>query len=72
MSRADHLTWAKKRATDVVKSGDIKGGYASMVSDMQKHPELAGHMAIEFGMLNLMAGNLDAESDMLRFIDGFA
>jgi hypothetical protein len=71
MTRAEHLAWAKKRAVEIVKSGDINGGYASMASDLLSHSELSGHIAIDLGMLQMIGGNLGTEALMIDFIDGF-
>lgn len=35
-SRDEHLAWCKKRALEILDSGDIDGARASMISDLQK------------------------------------
>lgn len=57
IGRAEHLEWCKDRALQYVDSGDLTNAYASMVSDLNKHPETKGHAAIELGMMMLMAGH---------------
>jgi hypothetical protein len=69
--RKEHLAWCKKRALEYVAAGDLSNAYASMVSDLSKHPETEGHVAIELGMLMMMAGNLKTPSEMKSFIEGF-
>ena len=38
-TRADHLNWAKQRALKYVELGDLPNALASMMSDLEKHPE---------------------------------
>lgn len=71
MTREQHLDWCKKRAIQELDAGDISGAYASMASDLSKHPETDGHAAIQLGMMMLMSGHLSSPDDMRRFIDGF-
>lgn len=71
MSRTEHLQWCKKRALEYASNGDLTGAYASMISDMQKHSETKNHPAIRLGMMLLMAGKLDTQSKMEKFIEGF-
>lgn len=70
-SRAEHLAWCKKRALEYVDAGDNNQAYASMVSDMRKHPETENHIAIMLGMQLLVAGHLEGERQMREFIEGF-
>lgn len=71
MTRADHLAWCKQRALEYCDKGDVGQAFASMASDMDKHPETAGHKAIEIGILMLMSGALSSAPEMRRFIEGF-
>lgn len=71
MTREQHLAWCKERAIRELEHGDISGAYASMASDLGKHPETQGHAAIQLGMMMLMGGQLSSAQDMRRFIDGF-
>ena len=68
MTRQEHLDWAKKRAIEYLNSGDTTGAFSSMASDLQKHPETAGHVGIKLGLLLMMTGNLH---DMRKWIEGF-
>jgi hypothetical protein len=71
MTRQEHLEWCKKRANEYLDRGDVQNAYASMASDLNKHPETAGHQAIQLGMMLMMSGNLSSEREMRKFIDGF-
>jgi len=69
--RQEHLGWCKKRAIEYVDAGDVQQAYASMVSDLGKHPETREHAAIALGMALLMKGYLDSQTKMRDFINGF-
>lgn len=71
MERSEHMKWCKDRAREIAVSGDIAGAYASMVSDLRKHPETEGHQAIELGMMLMIGGHLSSKDEMVEFIDGF-
>jgi len=71
ISRADHLAWCKKRALVYVDHGDMRQAFASMGSDLGKHPETADHGGLELGFMMLMGGHLDSQAEMRRFIEGF-
>ena len=71
MTRQEHMEWCKKRALEYVDSGDINGGYASMVSDLRKHSETEDHVAIQLGMMLLMGSKLSTKEEMRKFIEGF-
>lgn len=51
--------------------GDVNQAFASMGSDLGKHPETANHAAIQLGMMMLMGGHLDTPQQMREFIEGF-
>lgn len=70
MTKAAHLKWAKERAMEYVKQNDIINAMASIASNLQKHPETRGHLAMQL-MTNLyLAGHLDDMLAMANFIDG--
>ena len=71
MNRQEHLQWCKDRALKYVDNGDLRNAFASMSSDMQKHPETENHSAIELGMQMMMAGMLNTPGEMRKFIEGF-
>jgi hypothetical protein len=70
MSRAEHLQWAKGRALDYLDAGNLRDAWASFVSDLGKHPDTAGHMAIELGMLEMMIGGLNTADKLRHHIEG--
>lgn len=70
-TRSEHLAWCKSRALEYVQAGDVEQAFASMASDLGKHPETAGHIGIELGMMQLMTGGLSTPDSMRRFIEGF-
>jgi len=71
MTRHEHLRWCKERALEYVDCGDVDHAFASMASDLSKHPETQGHSAIKLGMMLIMNGNLNTVDEMRKFIDGF-
>ena len=71
MNREEHLEWYKKRALEYVGNGDLNQAWASMVSDLRKHPETANHSAISLGTQMRVSGLLKTKSEMKDFIDGF-
>ena len=71
VSRAEHLAWCKQRALEYVDRGDVSQAFASMGSDLGKHPETASHSGIQLGMMMLMGGQLATASEMRKFIEGF-
>lgn len=69
-TRAEHLAWCKKRALEYCDAGDVRQAWASMASDMRKHPETENHMALELGFFMLMHHN-PTTAEMREFIEGF-
>ena len=70
-TRSEHMDWCKKRALEYIEQGDLKRAYASMASDLGKHPETQGHPAIGLGMQLMLIGDLSTPDSMRKFIDGF-
>ena len=70
-TRAEHLDWCKQRALEYCDAGDVGQAWASMTSDMGKHPATAGHTALEIGSQLLYAGQFKTPAAMRRFIEGF-
>ena len=66
-----HLDWCKKRALEYVDKNDLKNAYASFLSDMSKHEETANHIALKLGMMLMLSQNLNTQSEMRKFIEGF-
>lgn len=71
MNRQEHLQWAKGRALEYVDAGDTNGAFASITSDLGKHPETQGHGGLELGMMLILGGQLRSPAEMRNFIDGF-
>lgn len=70
MTRSEHLEWCKKRALAYLP-GDPSEAFASMMSDLRKHPETAGHPAIELGAGLFFSGHLNDPKKSADFINGF-
>lgn len=71
MDRQEHLEWCKKRALEYVDKGDMSQAFASMLSDLRKHPETADHPAMEMGAQMMFANLLGTSGEMRDFINGF-
>jgi len=71
MNRTEYLQWAKDRALEYVKANDLQNAWASFTSDLQKHKELQGHLAINLGRMMIMNGELSTAPEMKNFIEGF-
>jgi len=69
-TREEHMKWCKSRALEYVDAGDNNNAFASMVSDLTKHPETANHAGNELGMMLFMAGQLSSSKQMRDFIEG--
>jgi hypothetical protein len=69
-TREEHLAWCKKRALKYCDIGDYDQAFASMASDLSKHPETEKHIGIELGMMLLMAGHLKGH-ECRNWITGF-
>lgn len=70
-SRADHLVWCKERALEYVDAGDLQQAFASIASDLNKHPETADHPGVKLGMMLLMSGHLSTPDAMRDHIEGY-
>lgn len=71
MNRAEHLEWCKQRARDYLAERDIDNAIASMLSDLNKHPETAlkeGGSLAPLGLLYCLNKDLEGAR---RFIEGF-
>lgn len=72
MNRAEHLQWCKNRAMEYVRAGDYRQAFASMCSDVGKHPETAQHLATnQLGMSLLVSGHLDTKQQITDWIQGY-
>ena len=70
-ARTEHLNWCKTRALEYVERGDLEQALTSMASDLGKHEEIANHAGIPLGLQMMMAGLLNSQDEMRRFINGF-
>jgi hypothetical protein len=70
MTRQEHLEWCKRRAHEYLDRGDVTNAIASMMSDMDKHPETK-ISSPTLSMLGLMAAQQGDYAGAKRFIDGF-
>lgn len=70
-TRAEHLAWCKARALQYVDAGDVENAFASMISDLNKHPDTEGHAGAELGLLLLLSGRLSSAQQMREFIERF-
>jgi len=57
--------------THTEPTGDATNALTSMFSDLEKHPETAGHKGSQIGVVLMMTGKLRDPSEARRFIDGF-
>lgn len=72
MNRSEHLQWSKDRAIEILdRSGDLGEAYASFCSDMDKHPDTAGHSAISLGLMLMLGGHINTVDEMKKYINGF-
>ena len=71
MTRNEHVEWCKQRAIEYLEHGDVMQAFASMGSDLNKHPDTKDHPGVTIGMQLIMIGNLSTVPEMRHFIDGF-
>lgn len=73
ITRAEHLAWCKARALEYVDAGDLEQAFASMISDLGKHPRTASSQGIGsmLGMGLKINGHLNTAALMRDFIEGF-
>jgi hypothetical protein len=57
---------------EYVKAGDYQQAFASMCSDVGKHPETEGHRSTnQLGISLMMAGHLNSEKQITDWIKGY-
>jgi hypothetical protein len=71
MTYKEHLDWCKKRAHEYLDKGDVQNAVASMMSDLQKHPETATHAGSILDAIGLQAAISGDAQAARRYIDGF-
>ena len=76
-TRAQHLQWSKERAiaylddASLTDAEAIGQAHASIASDLEKHPETAGHMGSMLMLMQLLSGDMMVRPQARRFIEGF-
>jgi hypothetical protein len=68
-TREEHLAWCKQRALEYVDHGDVVSAIASMMSDLNKHPDTKPNH-----VMNMLALSYARDNDLdgaRRFINGF-
>jgi hypothetical protein len=72
VTRDERLAWCKERALEYVDRGDVSQGFASMLSDLRKHPDLESHIGIQLGVgLMLVPGWITNAHEVRHWIEGF-
>lgn len=71
MTREEHLAWCKKRAMEYVETGHLQDAVVSMLSDLNKHPDLAKSCEKWAGPLGLWALMRKDRQRVVDFIQGF-
>ena len=69
MNRHEHLEWSKKRALMCVNHGDGVGALASMITDLNEHPDLK--QSAEIAVMLMLAVDTRDPASVRRFIEGF-
>lgn len=70
-SRAEHLAWCKGRALEVLDRSGVTEAFASLTSDLGKHPDTRFHVGLVLGTAQLAAGHLASREEMRRHIEGY-
>jgi hypothetical protein len=70
MTRAEHVAWCRERALEYADRGETALAMASLISDLGKHPETAGHPAAELMTMLAMAGGFERPGRLREFIEG--
>lgn len=70
-TRSNHLEWCKQRATEYLDRGDVTNAVASIMSDLNKHPDTERHPGIRLGMMLMLGGQLSTVDQAREFIQGF-
>ncbi len=70
-TRLEHIEWCKSRALAYVDAGDLNEAFASMMSDLRKHPKTEDRVLMAMGMSLKINGHLDTAQKMREFINGF-
>lgn len=71
ITREEHLAWCKERALRFVEDGQLREAFASITSDLAKHPDTREHTGTKIGFRLLCGGYLETPERMTKFINGF-
>lgn len=71
MTREEHLEWCKQRANEYLNNGDAQNAVASMMSDLNKHPDTATKPGSILDAMGLMAAISNDVNEARRYINGF-
>ena len=69
MTREEHLEWAKGRARECLKRGQVQEAIVSMMSDLRKHADWSEVPWVN--ALGLMAAQDGSRHAAEKFIEGF-
>jgi hypothetical protein len=69
MNADEHIGWCKQRALEYIKEGNAKDAIASMISDLNKHPETKCNEYV--AALGLICASHDDLIESKRWIEGF-
>lgn len=70
-TRAEHLDWCKQRALEYLETGDTTNALASMLSDLNKHPETQDHAGAQLTAMLMFGGFLSTPDEVRKHIEGF-
>jgi hypothetical protein len=71
MNRDEHLKWAKDRALEYADRGEMANAIASLTSDLNKHPDTAGHSGVQLMYMLATGGHFSQPGSLRRYIEGF-
>ena len=71
MTRKEHLAWCKQRALAYLDRGDLENALASLMSDMQKHPENRSAVQGFLPMVGMLAVREHDATKLRYWIEGF-
>jgi hypothetical protein len=70
MTRSEHVAWCKERALEYIEDGDLPNAVASMLSDLEKHPETE-NLPRALGPIGLLMAMNQDKAGVRRWIEGF-
>ena len=71
LSKNKHIEASKIKALEYVERGELNQAFLSMIDDLSKHPETKSHDNIDLGWVLFVLGDLETETEMKKFINGF-